>query len=178
VQGVSIQGWKLHICIHPDDVKELFELISPTLKNEQVFHKFYPFTAYAEAGYGRQAQLDYDAAPGKACVIYPLDPKHLAEIIKSLDEEVIAARSNRADGETLRPYPTGVTGDLALGRSGLMYVRYGGFSGPLAIAHKLYDPLTGSEVPDPRHTRPFPDFIKALPLELVGLRRSTEPHLR
>ena len=173
----SIQGWKLHICIHPEDIEHLFKVVSPRLKHSRIFHKFCPFDSYEAAGYGMKAFYNDDSAPGKACVVYPLAPKHLVKIITDLEGLITAARLNGTSGRTLRPYPGGVRGDLLVGESRLMYIRYGGFWGPLADKGMLYDPTSRGEVPDPRLTKPYPDFIGGLPVELKTLRRSAPAHL-
>jgi hypothetical protein len=60
----------------------------------------------------------------------------------------------------------GVKGDLALGTTGFVYCRYGGFQGQLADKERLYNPDTKETIPDPRFLQPYPNFIKQVPDEI------------
>lgn len=166
----NVQGWKAHVAIHPNDIEHLADVIAPYLQHQRVAHKFYPFDEYKARGFGRTIWTEDSGGVGKACVIYPDSPEHLARIVTDLEARVQEARTDAGAG-FLRPYPGGVKGDLPIGPSGLMFLRYGGFSGGLADKGRIYNPWTQSAEVDPRGDKPFPDFIGAIPRELLGLRR-------
>jgi hypothetical protein len=164
----SIQGWKLHLAVEPEDIPLLYFAVSPVLRLQQVAHKFYPFGGYME---GRDS---------KACAIYPETPTQLAEIVPLLDSAIertrltMIARRNSSDiirpwVASVRPRHGGVKGDLALGTTGVVHCRYGGFEGTLADQDKVWDPKTEKTFPDPRNIRPFPDFITQVPGEIEKL---------
>jgi hypothetical protein len=162
----SVQGWKLHICVFPDDIENLFNAISEDLS--KVAHKFYPFDEYKKIKYGSTFKNSKNAI-GKACTIYPNDPKHLKSLVDAIDltlSKKIVANKKKPVKDQLRPYPGGVRGDIALGKTGFIYCRYGAFWGDLANKEKLYNNIQKKLVNDPRSVTPYPDFIKSIPNEI------------
>jgi hypothetical protein len=168
------QGWKLHICVQPAEIEGLFKLLSPML--QKVAHKFAPFEVYAtqRTGYAAYQLIGGskgDDAAGKACVIYPDTPGVIGEIVPKIDLAISTYNAKTERPQRIRPFPGGVKGDLALGVTGFIYTRYGAFSGKLADAKRLYDPISGTTCADPRFDKPFPDFITAIPTEIEAVRR-------
>lgn len=175
------QGWKLHVCVQPGEIEGLFVAISPLLRG--FAHKFAPFDTYRTqvAGYAAHQLIgtkgSNDAA-GKACAIYPSSPAQIPQIVSMIDQAIrninilLAKPIEGKAPECVRPYPGGVKGDLALGSTGFVYTRYGGFYGKLAKRKRLYDPIGKTTCADPRFIKPYPDFIKAPPNEISGVRRA------
>lgn len=174
-RGKSVQGWKLHVCVHPEDIEGLFVALYPVLR--ELPHKFTPFEIYSKQRVGFAAfQLvgkdDGDSAAGKACVIYPSSPTKVKEIVPCLDKAIrqaneLAAKPIRGRvSKEIRPFPGGVKGDLSLGNTGFVYCRYGAFQGELARKNQVYNPDTKKTCLDPRFNKPFPDFIRVVPIEI------------
>jgi hypothetical protein len=166
--GQNVQGWKIHVCAFPTDIEVLFKILSEYLK--PMAHKFAPFDVYKEqrTGYAAYQLIGHeggDSAAGKACVIYPSNPRDLAVVAKTIDQLI------QRSGTGIRPFPGGVKGDLALGSTGFVYCRYGAFWGKLATDNLLYDPIEKKTCKDPRFTSPYPAFIKYIPNEINSVRR-------
>ena len=173
----NIQGWKIHVCVHPDGQAALFHILSKLLCNARVAHKFLPFSAALRhetgvAAWNRITPTQYDGE-GKSCVVYPRDPRHLIMMYHWIDGEIrrfnaeLAAEAARTgqQPDLLRPFPGGVKGDMALGNSGFIYTRYGGFAGSMTMGtrKRVYNPFTGHYEKDPRYERPYPDFAANIP---------------
>jgi hypothetical protein len=183
-RGETVQGWKIHVCVHPADIEGLFVALSQLLMQNLLAHKFTPFEIYSQqkigyAAFQRIGTDQGDSAAAKACVIYPPTPTQLGEIVPKLDQAIrqinaLARGGSPVHGKTLkkmRPFPGGVKGDLPLGNTGFVYCRYGAFQGALARSNQVYDPIRNNCCADPRFTRPFPDFVKVPPVELTEVRR-------
>jgi len=169
-RGKSVQGFKLHICAHPESIQGLFDALHATLILYQLPHKFAPFQIFSQQQVGHAAfQLigsdAGDSAAGKACVVYPSNPTDLGLIVPVLDDVI-----RRSPG--IRPFPGGVKGDMALGKTGFIYCRYGAFQGDLARQYLVYDPIAGNTCHDPRFIKPLPDFFKYAPGAILAVRRS------
>ena len=170
----SVQGWKMHVGCHPQDLIAFFTTIAPVLNRHKIQHKFHSFaTMYGhETGY----RVDYKQGEGKTCVIYPDDPKHLVDIVNLVEAEIIRANARyMADtsgqvGPAFRPYPGGVPGTMIVGRTGFIGVRYGGFVGPLPDNSQLYNVRKFKVEADPRGQKPYPDFIKTVPFEILQIK--------
>ena len=179
-RGQSVQGWKIHVCCHPEAVEGLFQALSRLLSG--VAHKFAPFPIYSQqrTGFTAYRQIGTqlgDSAAGKACVIYPSTPTQIRDLVPRIDHaisqmNIALTRPVRGQrGQGIRPFPGGVKGDLALGRLGFVYTRYGAFQGDLARSEQVYDPIHHTTCADPRFSKPFPDFIKSVPAEIFAVRR-------
>jgi len=165
-----VQGWKLHIAVDRADIEKLFEVVSPTLRAKRIMHKFRNFDEYK------------GSTDDKACTIYPISPTQLDEIVPKLDN--IIQRSNMSANmmrnrfvkndetinnkynHTIKPLSNGVEGDLALGKTGFIYCRYGAITGGIGRENKLYNPLDGGLCEDPRGKAPYPEFFKKVPDEI------------
>lgn len=176
------QGWKIHVCVHPEDIGELFQAIGPVLRQRGIAHKFMPFQDYSRlttgsAAFARIGTPAGESGAGKACVVYPDDPAHLRAIAMEIENAIAQANTmarrpiRGVTRQGMRPFPGGVKGDLKIGRSGFVYCRYGGFQGGLADRNEIYDPIADRVMPDPRFTKPYPDFIKSVPSEIMAIRR-------
>lgn len=166
----TIQGWKLHVCVRADAIRSLFVVLSPELLKLKAWHKFAIFE-------------DYEAKPetGKACTIYPVDPEHLAVIVRrveyalanaqALEARGMAAQAKRgqATGPGMQPFEGGVQGDFQVGQMGYVHCRYGGFSGELTKKNRIYNPETGKTVLDRRNAIAYPEFVKSIPSEIQAL---------
>ena len=173
----NIQGWKLHVCVHPDGQMALFHILSKLLCRLDVAHKFLPFEAAMRhetgvAAWNRITPQHYDGE-GKSCVIYPKHPRHLITLFHLVDGELrrfnaeVAAEAarNGREPDLLRPFPGGVKGDMQLGTSGFIYTRYGGFAGSMTMGKNksVWNPFTESYEKDPRYERPYPAFASNIP---------------
>ena len=174
----SVQGWKIHVCVFPNAVENLFDAVADLLIIEKLTHKFFPFEPYKKQKTGYKAFQAIgtdkgDAAAGKACVIYPASPEVIAGIVPKIDRAIIVHNeANRHDKQRrCVPFPGGVKGDLALGRTGFVYCRYGAFSGHLADTSQVYDSVSKTLCPDPRFTKPYPPFIREIPTEIRAVKR-------
>jgi len=181
-RGQTVQGWKIHVCVHPAEIEGLYLAVSELLKQNNLAHKFAPFEIYSAQKTGIKAYKQIgtetgDSAAGKACVIYSKIPDDIRNIVPRLDQAIrqfnaqakVPVRGMASKG--IRPFPGGVKGDLALGTTGFVYCRYGAFQGSLARSNQVFDPINKMCCPDPRFTKPFPDFIKIPPVELTEVRR-------
>ena len=170
-----IQGWKIHVGCHPEDFIDFFVMMSRYLVRNDVAHKFLTFDS-VNMPCGKEA--GHDNGEGKSCVIYPSDPRALRLIVLSVEaiirQENAAAIANCVRRglpikPKVRPFPGGVKGDLNVGTTGFVAVRYGAFSGRLATKKHpggkgmLFDPFAKVEIPDPRNFRPYPEFAANLP---------------
>lgn len=176
------QGWKIHVCVHPDNMLELYQTIGDLLRRRNAAHKFMPFQDYSRlttgsAAFARIGTPAGESGAGKACVVYPTDPVDLRNIATEIDNAITQANAlarrpvRGAVAQGMRPFPGGVKGDLKIGRSGFVYCRYGGFQGGLADREQIYDPVANQVIPDPRYTKAFPDFIRTIPSEIMAIRR-------
>jgi hypothetical protein len=168
-RGKSVQGFKLHVCVHPEDFDGLFKLLSPLLRSGRLAHKFAPSDIYSKQRIGHTAfQLigtkDGDSGAGKACVIYPSSPAVLRDVVRGLDGAIKMTSG-------IRPFPGGVKGDYRVGSTGFIYCRYGAFQGELARANKIYDPIDNDTCFDPRFVSPLPSFFKCMPSEIRSVSR-------
>lgn len=181
----SVQGWKLHLAVDKRDIEKLFTVASPVLKSVGVMHKFSSVESYKEYG-----------DDGKACTIYPVDPTQLDKIVRQLDTAIgiyntaakmtcketaytthkeeeqkkfrwVINNSKNKNVHEIRPHNGGVKGDFALGKTGIISCRYGAFTGGLAEAEKLYNPLTDKVCDETRGLVPYPDFIETVPDEIA-----------
>jgi hypothetical protein len=164
-----VQGWKLHLALNKEDIEKLFPVVSPILKDLRVMHKFSDVEDYK--------MVD----DGKACAIYPVSPTQVDKIVRALDWAIGIhntkarvtrgkwATNNNDNNNKIRPHSSGVKGDLALGNTGVIYCRYGAFTGGLAEAKKLYNPLKGDLCDETRGEMPYPGFIKTVPDEIANL---------
>jgi hypothetical protein len=177
-----VQGWKLHLAVNKEDIENLVPVVSPLLKSLGVMHKFSEVEDYKK----------YD--DGKACAIYPVSPTQLDKIVRKLDvaigvynmaanmthkeaakmthkkEEEKKGRwvtNNSNNDHKIRRHGSGVRGDLALGNTGVIYCRYGAFTGGLGDDKKLYNPLKDDVCADLRGEVPYPEFIKTVPDEIA-----------
>ena len=178
-----IQGWKMHIGCHPEDFRYFFAVMSRLLARKRIPHKFLTLdTVNMPCG----KEQGSENGQGKSCVIYPSDPIHLREIALEVEgliryENAGAAleciRTGSPIRPVIRPYPGGVKADLKVGRTGFIGVRYGAFTGVLATKKypggkgMLYDPISKTEVPDPRNMRPYPEFASNIPSSIRALMR-------
>ncbi|MEL6564468.1 MAG: hypothetical protein AAFQ59_08485 [Pseudomonadota bacterium] len=170
----SVQGWKLHVGCHPLDMIAFFTTLAPMLNRHKIMHKFNSFaTMY---GHDVGHNVEYKQGEGKTCVIYPDDPKHLVQIVNLVEAEITRANAQYmidTSGGTrpaFRPYPGGVPGDMAVGRTGFVAVRYGGIVGPLPDQSQLFNILERKPEPDPRGVLPYPKFITSVPFEIMQIK--------
>jgi len=173
----NVQGWKLHVGCHPKDFRAFFKLMANYLMANQIAHKFLPFSSINHPT-GRQ--VDGRQGEGKSCVIYPHDPRALRTIVLEVDALIRAenaahqarqAALGQPTTAKIRPYPGGVRGDLAVGSTGFIGTRYGGFKGGLADKGSRFNPFKKSIEADPRLTLPYPPFAANIPAEIRAILR-------
>jgi len=158
----SSQGWKLHISVHPEEVTKFNDVVLPLLQKLRVCHKYYPQTAYKQMNWRPEGEPKDGL--GKAIAVYPDDPLALKKVVRFVEGYLIENKL------TFRPFPGGIPGDLLVGKTGLMYIRYGGFAGVIADQKKVYNPETKKKEKDPRFLKPFPTFVHCIPSDLLELR--------
>lgn len=128
-EGIKMaeEGWKLHISATPESAQQVAEVL-PKLRQMNIHHK----VVFSR---DKLVRLNSGDQAGKFITIYPKDIDEAKRIVKILDE-VLAGRGLAG---------TVVEGERAVGSSGLVYTRYGGFT-----KMTVTDPSTKLEVEDIR----------------------------
>ena len=178
-----IQGWKVHLSVMPLECEPLFDLVSPILRQFKVYHKFLPFIKAWNHDTSRKNYEELSArktqGEGKNCTIYPNDPEELEAIVFFLETRITAYRrkmkmywssKGRPGVHALMPFPGGTKGDMPIGSTGLVAVRYGCFQANTRRS-KVYNPVTEHFEPDMRYKKPYPDFASNIPNEIIRLRQ-------
>lgn len=105
------QGWKIHITASPENAYELAKIILPKLRKWGVNHKvIYNIDLY-------ENWMTSGSQRGKFITIYPNSEAHSLELVIKIDRLLI--------GKNLTGLA--VPGELSVGKSGLIFTRYGSF---------------------------------------------------
>jgi hypothetical protein len=129
-EGVPMgeEGWKLHVSATPQNAQQMAAEVLPKLRDANIHHKVVFSTEKLKG-------LRWDETQrGKFITIYPKDLEEAKRIVKLLDE-VLAGTG--LEGPVIK-------GEKAVGSSGLVYTRYGGFT------KKTTTDPSGNEVKDVR----------------------------
>lgn len=185
----NIQGWKLHVSVHPEDQKIFFDALAPMLFHSDIAHKFLPYATVEKQDLSTEG---YDAITatnnendGKSLTIYPKDPCHLMRVA---DRVLAAIVRHNADAlrkmmemrekeglstyrasNIIREHPFGIKGDLRLSKYPFMFTRYGGFEGPNAMANQVFNTKTRSPERDLRYEEPYNDFARNIPTQIRAM---------
>lgn len=131
---IAPEGWKIHVSSTPASSPRVAEIVLPKLRAMKVNHKVVNSPEQLANMSGTQA--------GKFITIYPRDAAHAKSIASALDG-ALAGKGQKG--------PV-IIGEKPIGKSGLIYTRYGGFT-----KSTVTDP-SGREVPDVRG-KIKPDWI-------------------
>ncbi|MEL6619266.1 MAG: hypothetical protein AAFP16_10350 [Pseudomonadota bacterium] len=183
-KGSEVQGWKIHVAVHPQDQQACFDVLSPLLIRLQAAHKFLPIPVANRHQTGlaawQQITAESNDGEGKSCFVYPRDPGHLSTLVDEIEGAIRlhnatvqwhALHNHDPNPGYMRPFPGGTKGDLKIGKSGFVFTRYGGFRGEMTDPRyqKVYDPFADDYVNDPRYDKPFPAFASNIPGQIRAL---------
>ena len=140
---VPAEGWKIHVSANPQTAQQVAEVL-PKLRQMNIYHK-------VVLSKEKLAALNEGDQAGKFITIYPRDIDEAKRIVKMLDKAL-------AERGLTGPV---IEGEKALGSSGLVYSRYGGFT-----KNSVTDRSSGTEVEVPDVRRRYkPDWIRRVSWE-------------
>lgn len=120
------RGWKIHVSAQPNSALKIAKIAIPILHSHKVDGKICSsLDALRHLNFLPIVDSRAATQAGKFITVYPANEKAANEIAKDLDKAFVGAM---ARGE-IHPYDfCELSGDAMLGRSGAVYVRYGGFT--------------------------------------------------